>query len=318
MIEISIIMPVKNAENWINETIDSIENQSFQNWELIAIDDHSNDNSYQTLITRSESNTQIKVFKNLESGIIPALQLGLSKAEGKFITRMDADDLIPEKRLGLMINEIENSSPRTIITGLVSYFGNQKISPGYLKYQHWINEINLQNRQWINIYRECVIASPNWLISTKELKSIGGFDDLSYPEDYHLVFKWYKNKFHIKTIPQVTLRWREHPDRTSRNSSHYDQKHFFELKINQFLNGDWNKNKVILWGKNPKARLTAAIFDQQMVDYEWMEPKDVQNISFLPHCQILVAVFPPDHERKRLEIFLQKEGRIEGKDWWYL
>ena len=132
---------------------------------------------------------------------------------------------------------------------MVKYFGEKPISEGYLKYENWINEINLTGKQWQQVYRECVIASPNWMVRKSDLDNIGGFNDLIYPEDYHLVFKWYQNRFDIHTIPEVTLYWREHPERTSRNSEYYAQKSFFNLKIHQFIKNDLRSEKPGTVGK---------------------------------------------------------------------
>lgn len=311
-------MPVKNAARWLNKLLESIQIQTFQNWELIAIDDHSDDASFEILASMAETDDRINVLKNAGDGIIPALQSALSKASGTYITRMDADDLMPENRLDLMIAKIKESPAKTIVTGLVKYFGTDEISEGYQAYEHWLNDINLQGDQWKNVYRECVVASPNWMMRTANLESLGGFDELSYPEDYHFVLKWYQNDFDIKVIPEVTLLWREHPDRTSRTSTDYDQAHFFQLKIREFLNWEWNQFPLVLWGKNPKATLTAKLLKKNQIDFEWMDLKDYCKIEAFASSQLLVAVYPENSERVALESYLNQISRVEGKDWWYL
>ena len=76
---ISILTPVKNTAPYLSGCIDSILNQSNSKWELLAVDDFSTDNTFQILQSFERKDSRIKAFKNAEKGIIPALQLGLSK-----------------------------------------------------------------------------------------------------------------------------------------------------------------------------------------------------------------------------------------------
>ncbi len=120
----------------------SIINQTFVEWELIVINDGSSDQSLQLLTAYALKDDRISIFQNTGNGIIPALQLALSHAKGAFITRIDADDIMPPDRLTMMHAQLVASPKRYIVTGLVKYFSNQPISEGYLKYEKWLNEIN--------------------------------------------------------------------------------------------------------------------------------------------------------------------------------
>jgi glycosyltransferase involved in cell wall biosynthesis len=303
---------------FLSETLASICEQSLTNWELLAINDHSSDNTLELLREQEMKDSRIKVFTNTGRGILPALKLALQYSQGTFITRMDADDLMPRDKLELMLNIAESSPNKTIVTGLVSYFSSDQVSEGYQRYEKWLNAINFGQLQWENIYRECVVASPNWMMRTQDLLNIGGFDDLIYPEDYHLTFKWYQHNFTVSVIPRVTHLWREHPWRTSRTSSHYDQEHFFDLKINEFLKHEWNRQPIVLWGKNEKSRLTSIILDQQGIPFHSMDLADYQNLENHPESQLLVAVYPEEKQKIHLESYLDAIDRTQGKDWWYL
>ncbi|WP_332911440.1 glycosyltransferase family 2 protein [Algoriphagus boritolerans] len=154
------------------------------------------------------------------------------------------------------------------MTGLVRYFSDQPVTDGYQAYERWINQINLSGVQFENIYRECVIASPNWMTRREVLDSIGGFAELRYPEDYDLVFRWYAYGVDFVVVPEVTLLWREHPKRTSRNSKNYSQSAFFDLKIGAFLRLDFRGDQLIIWGKNKKSRLISRILREKGIPFE--------------------------------------------------
>tara|TARA_Y100001972_G_scaffold116614_1_gene154701 strand:+ start:1422 stop:2375 length:954 start_codon:yes stop_codon:yes gene_type:complete len=314
---VSIIMPVKNAVPYLGACLASILDQTYGNWELIAVDDHSMDDSKTILVEYAGKDSRIHYLDNSGHGIIDALKTGYKCAKGTYLTRMDADDVMPEDRLAKMVDALCDQS-KCIATGQVKYFGDEPISDGYRKYEHWINDINLDGKQWDQVYRECVIASPNWLMRKSELDNIGGFDDLTYPEDYHLVFKWYLSQFKIIVVPHVTLFWREHADRTSRNSEHYQQQAFFNLKIHQFIENDLKSRNLVLWGKNEKTKLTADILKRSGITFHQFDLTNFKKTENLENPQILVGVYPELEERKNLESYLSGLSLSEGKDWWYI
>jgi glycosyltransferase involved in cell wall biosynthesis len=96
---VSIITPTYNVEKYIRETLQSVLNQSYQNWEMILADDASNDHTISIIEEFAAKDSRIKVFKLPENrGNGFARNAALEKASGKYIAYLDADDLwFPEK-----------------------------------------------------------------------------------------------------------------------------------------------------------------------------------------------------------------------------
>ncbi|PXY44939.1 glycosyltransferase family 2 protein [Flavobacterium hydrophilum] len=96
---VSIITPTYNAEKYIRETLQSVVNQSYQNWEMILADDASTDNTVAIIEKFAQKDSRIKLFKLPENrGNGFARNAALEKASGKYIAYLDADDLwFPEK-----------------------------------------------------------------------------------------------------------------------------------------------------------------------------------------------------------------------------
>lgn len=90
--ETSIIIPMYNAEKYIDETISSVFKQEYTNWELIIIDDGSSDSSAQT-VQKYLSDTRIKYYYQKNAGVSVARNNGIEKSKGKFIAFLDADDV---------------------------------------------------------------------------------------------------------------------------------------------------------------------------------------------------------------------------------
>lgn len=106
---ISVVMPVYNAENYLDEAIESILNQTYQDFEFIIINDGSEDKSLEIIEKYQKQDKRIVLISRENKGLIESLNEGIEKASGKYIARMDADDIsLPErfeKQINLMIKE---------------------------------------------------------------------------------------------------------------------------------------------------------------------------------------------------------------------
>ncbi len=267
---ISILTPYRNASNYILETGLSILAQSHTNWEWILVNDHSIENESE-VIAGLLNDPRISLVENDGKGIIDALCTGFAQANGEYITRMDADDVMPDFKLEQMLQTLQNEKIH-IVTGKVNYFSETGvISSGYLSYENWLNErVNAQDF-YHHIYRECTLASGNWMMNKSDLEQCGGFTGLNYPEDYDLLFRWYESGYSIKGLDLVTHLWRDHDLRTSKTSSDYQQKAFFSLKINRFIALDWDsKQQLIVNGTGQKGRLTAKLLIELNVSFIWV------------------------------------------------
>ena len=94
---VSIILPIYNAEKTVQRAIRSILNQTYSNWELILIDDGSNDTSSDIIKKLKDSRIK-KIYFKTNKGLVKSLNAGIKISKGKFIARMDADDVsLPER-----------------------------------------------------------------------------------------------------------------------------------------------------------------------------------------------------------------------------
>ena len=93
--QVSIIMPCYNAGLFINQAIDSVLSQTFQNWELLVIDDCSSDGSDKLIKTYCESDDRIKYFKTKKNSGSPMLprNIGVENAKGQYLAFLDSDDI---------------------------------------------------------------------------------------------------------------------------------------------------------------------------------------------------------------------------------
>lgn len=133
--KISILLPVYNAESTIRETIDSILNQTYTDFEIIIINDGSSDNSEQTILEYKDK--RIHYYRNESNrGLIYTLNRGIELCKGEYIARIDADDIMLPTRLEEQIKFMEEH-PTIIASGsaVIKFFpnGKQKIYTPPLK-----------------------------------------------------------------------------------------------------------------------------------------------------------------------------------------
>ena len=286
------------------------------------MDDHSRDNS--KAIIESYHDPRINVIQNEGKGILPALQTAQRHIQGNYVTRMDADDIMATNKLSTLLKVLENESNGVVATGNVKYFGEQKISEGYQRYEDWLNKTADQQSFYKRIYRECEVASPNWMMRKQDFDVMKGFNKLTYPEDYDMVFHWRMSRFLIKSCHQLTHLWREHPNRTSRNSDVYQQESFFKLKLGYFLK-EFNKKDLFLIGIEKKGLLIAKMLQEQKIRFRWFA-KDprligykkhdiiIENISYLPPGGIcILSIYPNKKQRNALKYFVRMRGYHIGE-----
>jgi len=267
---ISIIMPVKNGIPYLQECLDSIINQTYDNWELLVVNDNSNDTTQQVLNAYAAIDKRIKPSKSLGLGITDALNSGYDHSTGQYITRMDADDLMPENKLETLYSLLFDKSRPTVATGHVKYFSASGVKNGYKSYETWLNQLCVNNNHFQSIYKECVIASPAWMMRRDHFDSIGGFKSETYPEDYDLCFRMYENGIKVISTDKIVHQWRDHGSRTSRNDPNYADNRFLDLKLDFFRKIEFPKYKsFILIGAGKKGKTVANFFLKNNIKFVW-------------------------------------------------
>ncbi|TBN04362.1 glycosyltransferase family 2 protein [Hyunsoonleella flava] len=268
---VSILTPFKNTERFLAECLNSILEQTYTNWELLIVDDHSTDNSYKLVERFATADRRIKLLKNNGSGIIDALKLAFKNSSGTLITRMDSDDIMLPNKLEVLAHNLLTHGKNHVAVGLVEYFNANGVGPGYKSYEVWLNTLTKLGNNYSEIYKECVIPSPCWMLYRADLEACGAFYPDVYPEDYDLTFRFYKNDYSCIPCNTVIHKWRDYSTRTSRTHVHYAQNHFTALKVKHFLDIDYNPSKnLVIWGAGTKGKLMASIFIERHIPFEWI------------------------------------------------
>ncbi len=329
---ISILMSFYNAAPFLTECLNSAINQTESSWEFILVNNHSTDQSYQIAQEFVSKDPRFKLHNNPGYGIVPALQTALSLAKGQFITRMDADDIMPPQKLHSLLHALRKSGPGFVSTGLVSYFSHEgNPGEGYIKYANWLNSLTTNGTNFSDIYRECVIPSPCWMTAKEDLIKAGAFEPEIYPEDYELCFRFYQHGLKIAPVNEILHYWRDYPSRTSRNDPRYANPHYFELKLPRFLQLECKDAKeIVLWGGGSKGKNIAKWLINHNISFHWIigntakhghqiYGQTIQNEKFIHSLQNpkIIIAFGNRQEQQSVQSFLESAGLKRSKHFFF-
>ena len=268
---VSILIPFKNTANYLEDCLESILKQTFTSWEVLIVDDRSTDDSRIIVQRYTDLDSRIHLLNNQGNGIIDALRTAYSHVKGTLITRMDSDDIMMENKLMKLQKSLQKYGRGYLATGKIRYFSKTGIGDGYKRYQDWLNTLTNNGANFDEIYKECVIPSPCWMVYKKDFEICGGFESNTYPEDYDLAFRFFKHG--LKCIPnnEVLHLWRDYPSRTSRVDVKYAENSFIEIKVKYFLELSYNSNrKLVIWGAGSKGKKIAKLLIERNLSFDWV------------------------------------------------
>jgi glycosyltransferase involved in cell wall biosynthesis len=123
--KVSVVMPVRNGVAFMDEAIQSICNQTWRDWELIVIDDGSDDHTPDRLEHWARIDARIKVLRQNKLGIVAALNAGIRAARGVYLARMDADDLARPSRLARQVALMDRRPALVVCGSAIQLFGTR-------------------------------------------------------------------------------------------------------------------------------------------------------------------------------------------------
>ncbi|MCT7970472.1 glycosyltransferase [Laspinema olomoucense] len=207
---ISVIIPAYNAEKTIQETIESVLNQTFQDFELIIINDGSTDKTGE--IISGFTDARIQVFTVFNSGAPRSRNIGFAKSSAKYIAFLDADDLWIANKLELQYKALQQNPEAAVAYSWTDYIDESShfLYAGF----HKSPEGDIYPLLLVKNYLE---NGSNPLIARQALSEIGGFDEsLSGGQDWDLYLRL-AARYKFVAVPQVQILYRLSPNSMSSN-----------------------------------------------------------------------------------------------------
>lgn len=199
--EITVILPVYNAEKYVAESIQSILSQTFADFELILIDDGSTDGSLEVLQRFAAKDRRVVLHSRENRGLIDTLNEGIENARGTYIARMDADDIAMPDRFRQQINFLKNNN-YDICGSSVQCFGQ---SSRIWRYPCAPEEVE------IHLLFDSPFAHPAVMCRAAVLNTLRFSSDFPNVEDYDLWQRAWQGSFKGGNLDNVLLQYRVHP-----------------------------------------------------------------------------------------------------------
>ena len=219
---VSIIIPVFNSKKFIFDTLESVNNQTYQDFEIILVDDCSNDGTFQLLKKIEKKNNKIRLFRTSKnSGTVAAPRnLGVKKANGDIICFIDSDDIWEKDKIEKQIKFLKNK--KIIVTSAASYFSKEnKKSSFFINILRRfiqlfvIKKINFNGFQWFYLYNPIIVSS---VMMHKEILKKNLFDEnINAREDIDLWIRLRKKNYHFKLVNKILVKIRRREDSMSSN-----------------------------------------------------------------------------------------------------
>ncbi len=196
---VSVCMPMYNASPYLRECVDSILSQSFEDFELLIVDDGSTDDSVE--IVRSYGDERIRLIEN-KHDYIGSLNILLDEARGKYIARMDADDVMMPERLQAQYDYMECHPSIDLVASGMNYIGN-----GGRTFVPPVTDRCINPKDMLE---SCCIAHPTVFVRTDVFKKhdLRYREEYKYAEDYRLWAEMLMSGLRLTNIERPLINYR--------------------------------------------------------------------------------------------------------------
>ncbi len=252
--QISILLPVRDAETTLPACLRSLRRQTLREWECVLVDDGSRDASLALARAAAAADRRIRVLAQGRQGLVAALNRGLTSCRAPLVARMDADDCMHRERLALQHAALAREPALAAVGAHVRLFPRAGLGAGMRAYERWLGSIDSPRRVREEAFVECPVAHPTLAARTRVLRAFG-YRDAGWPEDYDLLLRMLAAGERVGVVPRRLLAWRHGSGRLSRTSPSYAPERFTACKAaflaRGFLAGG---ERYLLWGYGGTGR----------------------------------------------------------------
>ncbi|MCK5793560.1 MAG: glycosyltransferase [Anaerolineales bacterium] len=335
MPDVSVLLPCYNASETLEETLNSLQKQTYPDFEVICVDDGSTDSTGALLTGWVQKDPRFIYIPKEHSGVVEAANTGLEFCRGEIVVRMDADDRCHPDRIKLQREYLLKNPEVAVVGSLVKGFPAEQIGEGFQLYYDWLNSLINHEDITREIFVESPIANPCAAFRRSWIRELGGYQDHGWPEDYDLWLRFYLAGALFAKIPDVLLEWREHPGRLTHQDSRYSVENFLRAKAHYITKGPAReRDAVFVWGAGMTGRrlskhlvregLPLAAFvevDQKKIG-NTRRGKPIVSVEELPvlwgqyQNPILLTAVRARSAAPLIKAALDELGLVEGQDWW--
>lgn len=243
---------MRDAASTLPACLESLRAQTFPDFEVLAVDDGSRDDSRALLEAAAGADARVRVLGTGGRGLVAALAAAAAAARGDLLARMDADDLAHPDRFLLQARRLDADPGVDVLGCLVELVdGGAFRNDGMRAYVEWSNSLVAHDAIAADMLVESPLAHPSVMMRAGVFRALGGYREFDGPEDYDLWLRAWRGGRRFAKVPEVLLRWRDAPSRLSRTDPRYAAERFFELKLEALLGATPPRDAFAVWGAGP-------------------------------------------------------------------
>ena len=252
-----MLLPVRDAASTLPASLASLRAQTFEDFEVIAVDDGSRDASGAILAEAAAGDPRLRVIAG-GGGLVVALNAAAGAAAGEYLARMDADDVALPERLARQVARLDAEPALDVLGCRVALLDRGlEGNAGMRAYVEWSNTLLTHEAIAADMLVEAPLAHPSVMMRAAALRGLGGYRAFEGPEDYDLWLRALAAGCRFGKVPEVLLQWRDTPSRLSRTDARYAPERFFDLKLESFLRTSPPRDGVVVWGAGPIGKAWA-------------------------------------------------------------
>ncbi len=254
---VTVVLPARNAALTIDRAVASILSQTFLNFELLAIDDGSVDDTGLRLKQWAAHDARVRILTTSGCGLVSCLNWGLAEARGEYLARMDADDESLPTRFEKSVAALD-AHPHWagIGTGVDIFREDRPPSPNLQRYGQWLSSLTSPAMVFRDRYIESPLCHPSTMLRRAPLQHWGGWKDGPFPEDWELWLRLMEQGEQLSCLPEVLHRWRDGDHRLTRLDARYAWARHLDLKADSLARTAGTR-PIIIWGATKTGRAMA-------------------------------------------------------------
>ncbi len=278
---VSVLLPVYNGEPTLPEALETLHSQSFEPFEVIAVDDGSTDGTARILQTAARRDARIRVVTRPHAGLIDTLNAGIAECRAPLIARFDADDRALPHRLERQVAFLSDHPEIAAVGSQVRCFSESGVAEGFRVYERWINTLITHEDIAREIYIESPLVHPSVTLRRAVLDEVEGYQERGWAEDYDLWLRIHSAGYAMGKIPEVLHEWREGETRLTRTDARYSVENFLRAKAHYLGLGPLSNHKAcIVWGAGQMGRRLSKHLQRENIRihaFVDIDPKKIGN-----------------------------------------
>jgi glycosyltransferase involved in cell wall biosynthesis len=311
MVTISVLIPARDAAPYLASSLECIlaQDDFGLDLEVVVIDDGSEDDTLSLAQGAGAQDPRVRVVALPRRGISAALNAGLARAEGRYVARMDADDLCPRDRLRAQLRHLERHPGLDVVGTRVRMFPADEVTRNMEAYLGWQNRLLIHRAVVRNLLVECPLTHATAMFRREALEKVGGWREVDGPEDLDLFLRGAEAGWRFGKVNRELYHWREREDRATRIDPRLTRSAFRRVAMDACGRSAPRGTAFLVWGWGRSLEdwdegLRSRGFRVRSVE---VNPRQVRGDGVLPALPEPAQVGPPP--------FAGRGGALPARIW---